>query len=183
MNDTTVIFRTKNGHYWQPNQKVRFRAKLAGVKSGKRTYGMSDFTRSFRIGDSHITHISTKGKKAVVKKNGKKVRSWPISGRGGRVVNGVDTYLTTSGVHLTMGKENPAIMTSEWMGVDPKDKKNGGYKEVIPYAVRISSSGEYIHSMASTTWAQVGRTSATAASTPPPRTPSGTTTSPTAATR
>ncbi|GAA1862174.1 Ig-like domain-containing protein [Actinomadura bangladeshensis] len=155
MNDTTVVFRTKNGQYWQPNQKVMLRARLAGVKSGKRTYGMADFKRTFRIGDSHITHISTKSKKAVVKKNGKTVRSWPISaGRGGRVVNGVDTFLTTSGVHLTMGKENPAIMTSEWMGVDPKDKANGGYKEVIPFAVRISNSGEYVHSMASTIWAQ-----------------------------
>ena len=155
VNDTTVIFRTKNGTYWEPNQKVSFRAKLAGVKSAKRTYGTSDFRRTFRIGDSHITHISTKKKKAVVKKNGRTVRTWPISaGRGGRVVNGVDTFLTTSGVHLTMGKENPAIMTSEWMGVDPKDKKNGGYKEVIPFAVRISNSGEYVHSMAGTVWAQ-----------------------------
>ncbi|TDD70822.1 L,D-transpeptidase [Actinomadura darangshiensis] len=153
--DTTAIFRTKNGTWWEPNQKVTFSAKLAGVKSGKKTYGVDDFSRTFRIGDSHIVTISTKKHKAVVKKNGKKVRSWPISaGRGGRVVNGVDTYLTTSGVHLTMGKENPAIMTSEWMGVDPKDKEHGGYKEVIPFAVRISNSGEYIHSMASTTWAQ-----------------------------
>lgn len=155
VSDSKVIFRTKNGQYWKPNQKVMFRAKLAGVKSGKRTYGMSDFTRRFRIGDSHIITISTKKKKAVVEKNGRRVRSWPISaGKGGRVVNGVDTFLTSSGIHLTMGKQNPAIMTSEWMGVDPKDKKNGGYKEVIPFAVRISNSGEYIHSMASTVWAQ-----------------------------
>ncbi|TDC95355.1 L,D-transpeptidase [Actinomadura sp. 7K507] len=155
MNDTTAIFRTKNGEYWKPNQKVMFKAKLAGVKSGKRTYGTSDYSRGFRIGDSHITHISTKSKKAVAKENGKKVRSWPISaGKGGRVVNGVDTFLTASGIHMTMGKENPAIMTSEWMGVDPKDKKNGGYKEVIPWAVRISIKGEYVHSMASTVWAQ-----------------------------
>lgn len=184
MNDTTVIFRTKNGTWWAPNQKVTLTAKLSGVKSGKRTYGVSDFTRGFRIGDAHMVNISTKKKKAVVTKNGKKVRSWPISaGKGGRVVNGVDTYLTTSGIHLTMGKENPAIMTSEWMGVDPKDKKNGGYREVIPHAVRISNSGEYIHSMAATVWAQVGRTSATAASTRRPRTPAGTTAGPTAATR
>jgi lipoprotein-anchoring transpeptidase ErfK/SrfK len=153
--DTTAIFRTKNGTWWEPNQTVKFSAKLSGVKSGKKTYGVSDFSRSFRIGDSHMVNISTKTHKAVVKKNGKKVRSWPISaGRGGRVVNGVDTYLTTSGIHLTMGKENPAIMTSEWMGVDPKDKANGGYKEVIPFAVRISNSGEYVHSMAATVWAQ-----------------------------
>ena len=155
MNHTTVIFRTKNGEYWQPNQTVSLKANLAGVKSGKKTYGTSDYSRRFRIGDSHITHVSTKSKKAVAKENGKKVRSWPISaGKGGRVVNGVDTYLTASGIHLTMGKENPAIMTSEWMGVDPEDKANGGYKEVIPWAVRISAKGEYVHSMASTVWAQ-----------------------------
>ncbi|MFI0487307.1 Ig-like domain-containing protein [Actinomadura sp. 9N215] len=155
VNDTTVIFRTKNGQYWQPNQKVTFSARLSGVKSGKKTYGVKDFSRGFRIGDSHIVTISTKKKKAVVKKNGRTVRTWPVStGKGGRVVNGVDTFLTTSGIHLTMGKENPAIMTSEWMGVDPKDKKNGGYKEVIPHAVRISNSGEFIHSMAATVWAQ-----------------------------
>ncbi|WP_033424485.1 L,D-transpeptidase [Actinomadura flavalba] len=153
--DTQVVFRTKNKQYWQANQAVSVRARLTGVKTGKQTYGVADFTRKFKIGDSHITTVSTKTKKAVARKNGVKVKSWPISaGKGGRVVNGVDTYLTTSGVHLTMGKENPAIMTSEWMGVDPKDKKNGGYREVIPWAVRISSSGEYVHSMASTVWAQ-----------------------------
>ncbi|MBG6089054.1 L,D-transpeptidase [Actinomadura viridis] len=152
---TQVTFRTKNGEYWQPNQQVTFTARLSGVRAGRRTYGLDDLTRRFAIGDSHIIVASTKTKRLVVRKNGVKIKSWPISaGKGGRVVNGVDTFLTTSGIHLTMGKENPAIMTSEWMGVDPKDKKNGGYKEVIPHAVRISNSGEYIHSMAATVWAQ-----------------------------
>lgn len=155
MSPTQVIFRTKNGEYWQPNQQVTLNADLAGVRAAKDTYGTSDFARRFTIGDSHITTVSTRTKRLVVKKNGRKVNGWGISaGKGGRVVNGVDTFLTTSGVHLTMGKENPAIMTSEWMGVDPKDKKNGGYREVIPFAVRISNSGEYVHSMAATVWAQ-----------------------------
>ncbi|MEW2359751.1 Ig-like domain-containing protein [Spirillospora sp. NPDC029432] len=152
---TQVIFRTKNGEYWQPNQQVTLTAKLSGVRASARSYGLNDVTRRFTIGDSHIVTASTKTKRLVAKQNGVKVKSWPISaGKGGRVVNGVDTFLTTSGVHLTMGKENPAIMTSEWMGVDPKDKKNGGYKEVIPWAVRISNSGEYVHAMAATVWAQ-----------------------------
>src|SRR5690606_35202549 len=59
-NDTTVIFRTKNDEYWKPNQKVMFRARLAGVKTGKGTYGVADFKRGFRIGDAHMTIISTK---------------------------------------------------------------------------------------------------------------------------
>ncbi|MFB4320431.1 Ig-like domain-containing protein [Actinomadura sp. 21ATH] len=152
---TQVIFRTRNGEYWQPNQQVTLTAKLSGVRASARSYGVNDVTRRFSIGDSHIVTASTRTKRLVAKQNGVKVKSWPISaGKGGRVVNGVDTFLTTSGVHLTMGKENPAIMTSEWMGVDPKDKKNGGYKEVIPWAVRISNSGEYVHAMAATVWAQ-----------------------------
>src|SRR5690606_41863477 len=94
-------------------------------------------------------------KQSAARGKGQTVRPWPTSaGRGGSVVNGVDVYLTAGGVHLTMGKENPAIMTSEWMGVDPDDKENGGYKEVIPWAVRISASGEYVHEMASTVWAR-----------------------------
>jgi lipoprotein-anchoring transpeptidase ErfK/SrfK len=150
---TQVIFRTKNGSYWQPNQQVTLKAKLSGVRAGKGSYGVNDTTRRFTIGDSHIVTASTKTKRAVARRNGVKVKSWPISaGKGGRVVNGVDTFLTTSGIHLTMGKENPAIMTSEWMGVDPKDKKNGGYKEVIPWAVRISNSGEYLHQTSGQEW-------------------------------
>ncbi|WP_433323799.1 Ig-like domain-containing protein [Spirillospora sp. CA-294931] len=155
VSDTQVIFRTQNGKYWEANQEVTFTARLSGVRAGKTTYGLADVTRKFRIGDAHMVNVSTKTKKLVVKKNGKKIKSWGISaGKGGRVVNGVDTFLTTSGIHLTMGRENPAIMTSQWMGVDPKDKKNGGYREVIPHAVRISNSGEYVHAMAATVWAQ-----------------------------
>lgn len=155
-----VIFRTKNGQYWQPNQKVSLSARLAGVKAGPGVYGVSDYSRKFKIGNAHHTVINTKTKKLTVRVNGVVKKKTGISaGKGGRVVNGVDTYLTTNGVHLTMDKKLVEIMTSEWMGVDPKDKKNGGYKEKIPYAVRISSSGEYVHSMASRMWA-MGRTNA-----------------------
>ena len=150
-----AIFRTKNGTYWQPNQRITFNARLAGVKAGKGVYGVSDLTRRFSIGDSHIITVNTKTHRLVVKRNGKVVNSWGVSaGRGGMIRGGVDVYQTTSGVHLTMAKSRVERMTSAWMGVDPKDEKNGGYDEKIPFAVRISNSGEYIHSMASTTWAQ-----------------------------
>ncbi|MBC6463603.1 L,D-transpeptidase, partial [Actinomadura sp. HBU206391] len=128
---------------------------LAGVKAATGVYGTSDLTRRFTIGDSHIITVSTKTHRLVVRKNGKVIKTWGISaGKGGMIRNGVDVYQTTSGVHLTMAKVRVERMTSAWMGVDPKDKKNGGYDEKIPFAVRISNSGEYIHSMASTVWAQ-----------------------------
>lgn len=152
--DNQVIFRTKNKNYWEPKQNIRFTANLTGVKAANGVYGTADKTQKWKIGNEQISTVDTKRKHITVVRNGKKVKDVPISaGKGGRVVNGVDTYLTTSGVHLTMSAHRVEIMTSEWMGVDPKDKKNGGYKEVIPFAVRISNSGEYVHSMAARVWA------------------------------
>jgi lipoprotein-anchoring transpeptidase ErfK/SrfK len=151
-NDSTVIFRTKK--YWRANQKVTFAAHLAGVKSAKDTYGVADVVRRFQIGDAHLITVNTKTHRLTVKRNGKLVKNVGISaGRGGFVRGGVDVYKTTSGIHLTMSKSRVERMTSEWMGVtDKKDPRF--YDEKIPYAVRISNSGEYIHSMASTVWAQ-----------------------------
>jgi lipoprotein-anchoring transpeptidase ErfK/SrfK len=151
-NDSTAIFRTKK--YWKANQKVTFTAHLAGVKSAKDTYGVADVVRRFQIGDAHLITVNTKTHRLTVKRNGELVKNVGISaGRGGFVRGGVDVYKTTSGIHLTMSKTRVERMTSEWMGVtDKKDPRF--YDEKIPYAVRISNSGEYIHSMASTVWAQ-----------------------------
>ncbi|ROO84208.1 lipoprotein-anchoring transpeptidase ErfK/SrfK [Actinocorallia herbida] len=152
--DNQAIFRTKNDAYWKANQDIRFEADLTGVKAASGVYGTADKTQKWKIGDSQISTVDTKKKYITVVRNGKKVKHEPISaGKGGRVVNGIDTYLTTSGTHLTMSAHRVEVMTSEWMGVDPKDTKNGGYKEVIPFAVRISNSGEYVHSMAARVWA------------------------------
>jgi lipoprotein-anchoring transpeptidase ErfK/SrfK len=152
VNDQTVIFRTEK--FWKANQKVGFIAHLAGVKSAKDTYGTADVARRFQIGDSHIITVNTRTKRLTIKRNGKRIKNVGISaGRGGLVRNGVDVYKTTSGVHLTMSKHRVERMTSRWMGVtDKKDPRF--YDEKIPFAVRISNSGEYIHSMASTVWAQ-----------------------------
>jgi lipoprotein-anchoring transpeptidase ErfK/SrfK len=152
VNDSTAIFRTKK--YWKAHQKITFTAHLAGVKSAKNTYGVSDVVRRFQIGDAHLITVNTRTHRLSVKRNGKEIKNVGISaGRGGFVRGGVDVYKTTSGIHLTMAKSRLERMTSAWMGVtDKKDPRF--YDEKIPFAVRISNSGEYIHSMASTVWAQ-----------------------------
>jgi lipoprotein-anchoring transpeptidase ErfK/SrfK len=143
VNDREVIFRTKNGSYWHANQKVSFTAHLAGVKAGSGVYGSADVTHNFRIGDSHIITVNSKTDRLVVKKNGKVFKTWGVSlGTGGDVQSdGVDHLLTTSGVHLTMAKSRVERMIS------PGKKKGdpGYYDEKVPFATRISNSGEYIH--------------------------------------
>ncbi|MEV0824540.1 L,D-transpeptidase [Nonomuraea rubra] len=138
-----VIYRTKT--YWKPYQKVLFTARLSELPGNT---GAKNVSRRFAVGAKHISVVDTRKHQMKVYRNGKLAKKIPISaGKGGLIRNGVDVYLTTSGVHLTMGKKAVETMTSSWMGVtDPKDPRY--YKEEIPWAVRISDSGEYVHQSA-----------------------------------
>ncbi|MFC5833063.1 L,D-transpeptidase [Nonomuraea insulae] len=138
-----VIYRTKT--YWKPNQKVLFTARLSELPGNSEA---KDTSRRFAVGAQNISVVDTRKHVMKVYRNGKLAKKIPISaGRGGLPQNGVDVYLTTSGTHLTMGKKAVETMTSSWMGVtDPKDPRY--YKEEIPWAVRISDSGEYVHQSA-----------------------------------
>ncbi|MFD1542356.1 L,D-transpeptidase [Nonomuraea guangzhouensis] len=141
--DRKVVYRTKT--YWRPHQKVQLNARLSQIPGNE---AAKDVSRRFAVGYSNISVVNTRSHVMKVRRDGKLVKSIPISaGRGGMVKNGVDVYLTTSGTHLTMNKKPLETMTSAWMGVtDPKDPQY--YKEEIPWAVRISDSGEYVHQSA-----------------------------------
>jgi lipoprotein-anchoring transpeptidase ErfK/SrfK len=133
--DNEVIFRTKD--YWAPHQNITFTAHLAGVKVGS-AYGMTDTTLKFKIGHSEISKVSTTSHRMKVYIDGNLVKNVGISaGRGGEY-----KYYTTSGVHLTMESVSPVTMTSP--GLKPGDP--GYYSETVYDAVRISNSGEYVHS-------------------------------------
>ncbi|MEV4168556.1 L,D-transpeptidase [Nonomuraea sp. NPDC049709] len=138
-----VIYRTKT--YWKPYQKVLFTARLSELPGNTAAKNVS---RRFAVGAKNISVVDTRKHSMKVYRNGKLAKKIPISaGKGGLIRNGVDVYLTTSGTHLTMGKKAVETMTSSWMGVtDPKDPRY--YKEEIPWAVRISDSGEYVHQSA-----------------------------------
>ncbi|MEU5989531.1 Ig-like domain-containing protein [Spirillospora sp. NPDC047418] len=136
--DQQAVFRTKQ--YWPAHTNVRFQAHLSGVRTGGDMYGGKNYAVDFKVGDSHISTAGEDSHKMVVMVNGKKARTIPTSmGKGGE-----RRYTTTDGVHLTMAKEDPTTMTSDWMGVSPGSP--GGYSLTVYKAVRISNSGEYVHS-------------------------------------
>ena len=134
-----AVYRTKE--YWQPHQNVHLTAALTGVRGAQDTYGTKDYTRSFKIGDSHVSEVDVQDHRMTVQVGGKTVRTTPISaGKGG-----LRKYTTTNGVHAVMGKQSPVTMTSGWDGVtDPSDPSY--YSLTVYQAVQISSSGEYVHS-------------------------------------
>ncbi|REF00109.1 L,D-transpeptidase [Thermomonospora umbrina] len=131
-----VIYRPKT--YWQPHQKVRFTARLAGVRGSEGAYGTKDSSYTLEIGAKQITTGNINGHHATVTRDGKKLRTMPFSAGNGTTRE----YTTTSGVHLLMEKANPVKMTA------PGRQKGdaGWYEQIVDHAVRISNSGEYFHS-------------------------------------
>lgn len=134
--DRHVDFRPRK--YWPAHTKVRVEAKLAGVRGGAGMYGKRDVKLDFKVGRSQITKGSVNNHVLTVRRNGKKIRTMPMSAGQG----GVWKYHTTSGIHLAMSREPVTIMTSP--GIGPGQA--GYYRMTVYNTVRISNSGEYVHS-------------------------------------
>ncbi|GAB3665134.1 Ig-like domain-containing protein [Actinocorallia lasiicapitis] len=133
--DQNVVFRTKN--YWPAKTTVRLVGHTAGVPFSKDTYGTKNIDLSFKVGDAIVTKGSARTHQMTVTRNGKKVRTIPVSmGMGGS-----RKYTTTSGNHLNMEKEYMTVMTSP--GIGPGSA--GYYSQNVYWTVRISDSGEYLH--------------------------------------
>ncbi|MBE1592618.1 Ig-like domain-containing protein [Nonomuraea angiospora] len=134
--DSHVDFRPLE--YWPAYTKVRLEAKLAGVRGGPGMYGKRDVRLDFKIGRSQITKGSTDEHVLYVRRDGKKIREMPMSaGQGGQW-----KFYTTSGIHLAMSREDATLMTSP--GIGPGGA--GYYSLMVYHTVRISNSGEYVHS-------------------------------------
>jgi lipoprotein-anchoring transpeptidase ErfK/SrfK len=130
-NSKTVHFRPKE--YWKTGTKVKVEANLNGVEAGNGVYGQKSISTSFKVGRSLITKIDLKNHVAKVYKNGKKVRTIYVSA-------GKPGWQTRSGTKLIMAKEYNKVMTNEAIGALED------YRLTAKYALRITNSGEFIHS-------------------------------------
>jgi lipoprotein-anchoring transpeptidase ErfK/SrfK len=133
-----LVFRTKE--HWRRHTKVDFLAHMSGVRVAKNVFGARNLSLKFEIGEEQSSVAGEDDHQMVVSKNGKTVRTIPISmGRGG-----IRKYTTTNGNHLTMDKAQAVLMDSSTVGCGPGCP--GYYREMVYWAVRISNSGEYAHS-------------------------------------
>jgi lipoprotein-anchoring transpeptidase ErfK/SrfK len=129
----TVEFRPRR--YWSPGTHVSFTGKLAGVEVAKGVYAVHNVHVAFRIGPSLIVKASTVSHYMYVYYKGRLLGHWAIStGRPGDD--------TPDGTYLTIEKANPTFM------------KGPGYALWVPWAVRITWSGVYIHDAYWSVWAQ-----------------------------
>lgn len=134
--DRQVIYRPAK--FWSAHQKVRFNADLQGVRGAADMYGVRNYATTMKIGAAWVSTVSVSSHTMVVRKDGKVVKRMPIS--AGKATT--REYTTTNGIHLTMERGNPVTMISP----GKKEGDPGYYKEIVNHAVRISNSGEYVHS-------------------------------------
>ena len=106
---------------------------------------------TFTIGASHVSIADDTTKQVTVYDGGAVVRTMPTSmGRGGseKVGNTTISFWTQPGIYTVMDKSNPVVMDSSTFGLPINSHL--GYKESIPYAVRISTDGVYMHELDAT---------------------------------
>lgn len=119
-----LYFRPRD--YWPPHTRVTFTGHLDGVKSAPGVYGHHTLTQTFTIGSSLTAVVSTADHYMNVYRGGKLFAHWPISsGRPGDD--------TPDGTYLTIEKANPV------------DMKGPGYNIEVPWSVRFTWSGDYLH--------------------------------------
>ena len=139
VSDTSVHWRPKE--YWQPGTQVKVAAHIYGVQIGEGTYGKQDVDAQFSIGRSQIVRGDTTTHHMQVIRDGVQIADYPVS-------YGLDSdpgRVTHSGVHVVMSKHATYSMSNP----------RYNYTDVnVPWAVRISNNGEFIHGLASSVWAQ-----------------------------
>ena len=125
--------------YWQPGTKVTITAPLTGVQTGDGKWVGNDDTASFTVGSSMISTVDIKGHHMTVRRGGQVIKVIPVStGRPGA------TTETRSGTKVIIRKEGHVTMDSTTIGI-PKGKP-GYYKEETDWNLRVTWTGEYLHS-------------------------------------
>lgn len=122
--------------YWPAGDQVSLSYDLRGLDAGNNTWGDQHRTIKFTIGASHVSKVNAPAHTMQVFDNGKLVQTYPVS-------TGRDKYPTTTGIHVVLNKNPLQVMDSATVGI-PRNSPDG-YFEKVPWSVRISNSGEFVH--------------------------------------
>lgn len=141
--DSELQYRPKT--YWPAGTHVTVSAKLAGLQTGTTTWGVRDTTSTFTIGRAQILRIDDGSHQMSVVRDGKLIRTVPVS-----LGQHKGTWVTRSGIKTIMAVERTVHMDSRTAGIDGPD----AYDEDVPYAMRLTWSGEYVHGAPWSEWAQ-----------------------------
>jgi lipoprotein-anchoring transpeptidase ErfK/SrfK len=133
--DDEVHYRTKD--YWPAYNKITVDIKIGGRALGNGVFGETDRRIAFQTGPAMISKVSDTDKQLRTYKDGQLVLTSPVS-------LGKPSAKSVSGTMLIMTVQSPYTMDSSTYGV-PSDSA-GGYRTTVKYALRLTNSGQFLHS-------------------------------------
>ncbi|WP_030903438.1 L,D-transpeptidase [Streptomyces sp. NRRL F-5126] len=135
-NSKRLDFRPEN--YWKAGSKVTMKLSLDGVQGANGVYGVQQKTVSFTVGRSQVSTVDAKTKTMVVRKDGKAIRTIPISA-------GSPEHTTYNGQMVISEKYKKTRMNGATVGFTDSDGKGEYDIKDVPDAMRLTSSGTFIH--------------------------------------
>lgn len=137
LDNRQLMWRPKD--FWAPGTTVSVDAPLTGFQTGDDKWVAEDASGAMTIGREQTTKVDIDKHQLTVTRGGTKVRSFPVSsGKPGK-----DTE-TRSGMKVVIGKQREMTMDSATIGIDKGEP--GYYKVDTDYNVRVTWTGEFVHS-------------------------------------
>ncbi|WP_447039523.1 L,D-transpeptidase [Streptomyces sp. DSM 118878] len=124
--------------YWKGNSTVTLKLNLDGVEGADGVYGVQQKTVQFKIGRNQVSIVDAKSKTMKVTRDGKVVKSIPISA-------GSPENKTYNGKMVISEKFKETRMDGATVGFKDGDGKGEYDIKDVPHAMRLSSSGTFIH--------------------------------------
>ena len=135
-NSTRLDFRPEN--YWAEGSTVTLKLDLDGVEGAKGVYGVQKKTVTFKIGRNQVSTVDVKTKTMTVKQDGRTIKTIPISA-------GSPDNTTDNGQMVISEKFKETRMNGATVGFTDDDGKGEYDIKDVPHAMRLSTSGTFIH--------------------------------------
>ncbi|MFI5616624.1 Ig-like domain-containing protein [Streptomyces sp. NPDC051567] len=124
--------------YWQANSTVTLKLALEGVQGGPGIQGVQSKTVTFKVGRSQVSTVDVKTKKMTVTRDGAVLKTIPISA-------GSPENPTYNGQMVISEKFKETRMNGATVGFTDDDGKGEYDIKDVPHAMRLSTSGTFIH--------------------------------------
>ncbi|MFV0463742.1 MAG: Ig-like domain-containing protein [Nostocoides sp.] len=145
LDNRQLMWRPKE--YWKPGTVVKIKTRFTGLQTGPDKWVANDDSGGFTVGAATISYVNVATHQMKVTQNGKTVKTIPISAGRNEM-----PYITRSGTKVIIEKQPTVIMDAATSGI-PKSDPNY-YREKVDWDLRLTWTGEYIHSAPWSVYAQ-----------------------------
>ncbi|MFF2008046.1 Ig-like domain-containing protein [Streptomyces sp. NPDC058195] len=125
-------------NYWQGGSTVTLKLALDGVEGADGVFGVQQKTVTFKVGRNQVSTVDAKTKMMTVTQDGKTIKTIPIS-------SGSPDNPTYNGQMVISEKFKETRMNGATVGFTDSDGKGEYDIKDVPHAMRLSTSGTFIH--------------------------------------